>query len=59
MRYEDITAQQVLANRRTQPGFEIPAGISVPDAEHIRQALRALGTGGQCRFLERPERPHT
>ena len=58
MYYDDITAQDVLQNRRTQPLFEIPADISsdlsVPDAEHTRQALRLrLGKAGNHGFWKR------
>ena len=44
MDYSNITAKEVLQNRRTQPLFEIPADVSIdipaPDAEDIRQTLR-------------------
>jgi hypothetical protein len=58
MDYSNMTAQEVLQNRRAQPPFEIPADASidipVPDAEYIRQTLRyRLAKAGNTGFWKR------
>jgi hypothetical protein len=61
MDYSNVTAQEVLQNRRTQPPFEIPANASidipVPNAEQIRQTLRyRLAKAGNTGFSKRVSR---
>ena len=58
MDYSNMTAEEVLQNRRAQPPVDIPAeapiDIPVPDAEYIRRTLRyRLAKAGNTGFWKR------